>query len=247
MARIGQVSLLAVALVLAGCAAGERQEATIQRSWPAAGIKSVRVDGLHGSVNVRAGKSDQVQLVAKVKSRGFQSAKDKPNQGYFVDTLENGTLRIGEKRQGRVKVAFPFFHHTKLEIDYDLVLPPTVDLDLNTINSRIATKGVVGGAEMTTENGEHDAVIGGEREVHAKAVNGRIRAKFMTAFAGARLKTVNGTVEATLPQTASFTCNLSQVNGDFEASFPLNIHSHPGSRRVSGEVNGGKYELQITT
>jgi hypothetical protein len=37
------------------------------------------------------------------------------------------------------------------------------------------------------------------------------------------------------------------VNGDFEASFPLSIHSNPGSRRVSGEVNGGKYELQITT
>jgi len=27
--------------------------------------------------------------------------------------------------------------------------------------------------------------------------------------------------------------------GDVEAAFPLSIHSHPGSRRVSGEVNGG--------
>ena len=36
-------------------------------------------------------------------------------------------------------------------------------------------------------------------------------------------------------------------NGDFEASFPLSIHSHPGNRRVSGQVNGGQFELQITT
>jgi len=32
-----------------------------------------------------------------------------------------------------------------------------------------------------------------------------------------------------------------------EAAFPLSIHSHPGSRRVSGEVNGGRYSLRITT
>ena len=100
---------------------------------------------------------------------------------------------------------------------------------------------------MTTVNGTIDAEIGGDHEVSAKSVNGRIRAKFVSGFTGARLKTVNGGVEAILPESASFTCNLSQVNGDFEASFPLSIHSHPGNRRVSGEVNGGRYQLQITT
>jgi DUF4097 and DUF4098 domain-containing protein YvlB len=78
-------------------------------------------------------------------------------------------------------------------------------------------------------------------------VNGRVRAKFVREFNGARFKTVNGSVKATLPQNASFNVNLSQVNGDFEASFPLSINSHPGSRRVSGEVNGGQHPLKITT
>ena len=54
-------------------------------------------------------------------------------------------------------------------------------------------------------------------------------------------------VHAVLPPNASFACVLSQVNGDFEAAFPLTIHSHPGSRRVSGEVNGGRYDLNIVT
>ena len=52
---------------------------------------------------------------------------------------------------------------------------------------------------------------------------------------------------ARLPPTASFLGDFTQVNGDFEAAFPLNIHSHPGSRRVSGEVNGGRYTLKIST
>ncbi|HKO02396.1 MAG TPA: hypothetical protein VJ032_11915 [Thermoanaerobaculia bacterium] len=58
---------------------------------------------------------------------------------------------------------------------------------------------------------------------------------------------MNGRVLAVLPPTASFLGDFSQVNGDFEAAFPLNIHSHPGSRRVSGDVNGGKYALRIST
>ena len=52
---------------------------------------------------------------------------------------------------------------------------------------------------------------------------------------------------AVLPPSASFSSDFTQVNGDVEAAFPLNIHSHPGSRRVSGEVNGGRYSLHITT
>ena len=52
---------------------------------------------------------------------------------------------------------------------------------------------------------------------------------------------------AILPPSASFTGDFTQVNGDFEAAFPLNIHSHPGSRRVSGDVNGGRYALKIST
>jgi DUF4097 and DUF4098 domain-containing protein YvlB len=74
-----------------------------------------------------------------------------------------------------------------------------------------------------------------------------VRAKFLESFQGARFKTVNGGVEAILPQNASFAVDLSQVNGDFEASFPLSIHSNPGSRRVSGEVNGGRHDLKIVT
>src|SRR5439155_906654 len=94
---------------------------------------------------------------------------------------------------------------------------------------------------------ERGVEASGNQEVTAHTVNGRVKARFLNAFQGASLKTVNGSVDAVLPKSASFACDLSQINGDFEASFPLSIHSHPGSRRVSGEVNGGRYSLRITT
>ena len=104
-----------------------------------------------------------------------------------------------------------------------------------------------GESELTVVNGSIDVETSGTNEVSAKTVNGTVRAQFLNSFQGASLKTVNGAVRAVLPVNASFTCDLSQVNGDFEASFPVSIHSNPGSRRVSGEVNGGRYELRIVT
>jgi DUF4097 and DUF4098 domain-containing protein YvlB len=115
------------------------------------------------------------------------------------------------------------------------------------VNGHITSIGVDGEWSATTVNGGIDVDIAGRNEVEAKSVNGYVRAKFRDQFQGAQLKTINGSVRATLPPTASFACDLSQVNGDFEATFPLSIHSHPGSRRVSGDVNGGRYPLRIVT
>jgi DUF4097 and DUF4098 domain-containing protein YvlB len=96
-------------------------------------------------------------------------------------------------------------------------------------------------------NGAIDIETAGLNELRATTVNGAVKATFTRDFQGARFKTVNGGVEAFFPQNASFAVDLSQVNGDFEASFPLSIHSNPGSRRVSGEVNGGRHDLKIVT
>jgi hypothetical protein len=238
--------LAGLALLLSACVAGERVETTIQRTWPAAGINSVRVDGVDGNLRVESGKTDEIRLIARVRSRGIPRLKEKENGGFFQTTISDGTLRIGQKK-AKVRVSFPFASRVRLQIDYSLEVPERIALDLQTINGKIATRGIAGEAKMSSVNGTIDAEVLGGNDLAASTVNGHIRARFMREFKGATMKTVNGGVEAYLPASASFTCNLSQVNGDFEASFPLSIHSHPGSRRVSGEVNGGRYELRITT
>lgn len=244
--RVGSLILVASAILTSGCVVGERHEATIQRRFPAAGINTLKVDEVDGSLSVQAGNSDEITLIAHVRSRGARAEPDQPNGGYFISEISGDTLRVGQKH-GKVQIHIPFIFGSKTQIDYDLRVPARVALDLKTVNGRISTRGTEGEADITTVNGPIDIETGGMQEIYAKAVNGHVRAKFLRGFSGATLRTVNGGVEAFLPPTASFTCSLSQVNGDFEASFPLSIHSNPGSRRVSGEVNGGRYELQIAT
>lgn len=237
---------LALAATVA-CSVQERRQEQVVRQWPAGAIRHLEVDEVSGSVSVIAGPPEQISLVATIQSRGDHKPDgQKENKGYFETEVVGDTLRISrEHRRGRRW----FFHfgHDDLEIDYELRVPPTIALELQTVNGRIATRGMDSETEVTTVNGPIEVETTGSNELFARTVNGSVRAKFLHSFQGARLKTVNGSVEAILPPTASFSVDLSQVNGDFEAEFPLSIHSHPGSRRVSGEVNGGRHELNIVT
>jgi len=226
---------------------GSDEQVVITHTWPAAAIRELRVFEIDGSVSVEASQTNEISLVATARG-DLEIKKGVENDGLFETSLEGDTLRIGRKDHHRRGFHIPIiFAHSDMRIDYVLKVPPTVTLDVGTVNGRILTRGMSGETEVATVNGGIDVETPGTHELRATTVNGRVRAKFIDSFQGARFKTVNGGVEATLPQSASFNVNLSQVNGDFEASFPLSIHSNPGSRRVSGDVNGGQYELKIVT
>jgi len=236
---------LASLVLLAGCGAVmERRTAHIERRWPAGAIKRIEVREVDGAINIEAGSADEIAMDATVRSR-VAPKQGQENQGYFTTELRGDTLIIGRENEHRRFHFFSFGSETR--IDYELRVPASLALDLRTVNGRIATHGVDGEMRAVTVNGRVNIDTPGSSEVEAHTVNGRIEARFGKSFQGATLKTVNGGVTAALPLSASFTGDFSQVNGDIEAAFPLNIHSHPGSRRVSGEVNGGRYELRITT
>ncbi|HKO54362.1 MAG TPA: DUF4097 family beta strand repeat-containing protein [Thermoanaerobaculia bacterium] len=237
--------LTAAAAVLAmSCAVGEKRSYTVEKTFPASAIQRIEIREVDGSLKVEAGTGDTITLVAQVRSRVQPTRGRDENYGFFRTEVDGDSLTVGRIKQHR---KLHFWDSNDMTIDYSLRVPPRVALDLHTVNGRIATTGVGGATQITTVNGPIELETSGINEVSAKTVNGHVRAKFIETFQGASLKTVNGDVETILPKSASFVCNLTQVNGDFEASFPLSIHSNPGSRRVSGEVNGGQHELKITT
>jgi hypothetical protein len=253
MNRRNPTLYLLAAMILAGACGRERHhnfgEATAQvtRSWPAASIHVLRVREVDGSVTVEASPTNEITLTAN--ARGDLDIKvHAENSGLFETRIEGDTLRIGRKDERHGHFDIPFlFDRDEVRIDYVLRVPPGTELDVGTVNGRIALHGGEGRTSAATVNGTIDIETAGTDELQATTVNGRVRAKFLRSFSGARFKTVNGGVEAFLPEGASFSVDLAQVNGDFEASFPLSIHSNPGTRRVSGDVNGGQHELKIVT
>jgi hypothetical protein len=248
------VYLLLVVLAATACGRGEHRfrhsnsaTETITRSWPAADIRQLEVFEVSGSVSIEAANVSEITLIATARG-DLELQPQAENKGLFESKIEGDTLRIGRKERNRKGFDFPIlFDRDDVKIDYKLTIPAAVSLDLATVNGRITTRGTEGQTEASTVNGTIDLETSGAQTLSASSVNGRVKAKFLRTFQGAKFKSVNGGVEAILPNDASFSVDLSQVNGDFEASFPLSIHSNPGSRRVSGEVNGGAHELKIVT
>lgn len=243
--RRKSLSLLAVLALLGGCMPMEERTAHFENKWPANGVTDLNVSEVNGTVTVQGDSPAAITMVANVRARGVRPDPKKPYDGYMSADLDGNTLTIRSRNTRHHGFLFGF--GDDVAIDYDIHVPPQVALQLVTVNGKIATRGVSGETAATTVNGAVDIESIGSSEVSAKTVNGRVSAKFLQDFHGAKLGTVNGRVTATLPPTASFFGDFSQINGDFEAAFPLNIHSHPGSRRVSGEVNGGRYPLKIST
>ena len=235
---------LAVAL-LAACVPAEQRTAHFEGKWPAQSITHLDLSEVSGSVSVIGDSPSEITMSAAVRARGIRPDPKQPYEGYMSAEVDGDTLSIRSRNGHHHGVFFGF--GDEVNIDYDLHVPPQVALNLVTVNGRIETRGISGEMAAKTVNGTVNLEATGSNEVEAKSVNGRIEAKFLNDFHGARLGTVNGRVVAVLPTSASFVGDFTQVNGDFEAAFPLNIHSHPGSRRVSGEVNGGRYPLKIST
>ena len=224
---------------------GKPYELTVVREWPAAAVQRLQLGETDGSVSVNASPKSTIHLVAHIHSQGTRPRAGEPNAGFFSAELQGGTLAI--RTLHRHQHRFFFLNHDEVSVDYTLEVPPTTTLDIRTVNGYIRTRGVDGATEVATVNGQIDIEAPGGHEVEARTVNGDVMARFSNNFQGANLRTVNGRVRASLPPSASFACDLSQVNGDVESNFPLNVHSNPGSRRATAEVNGGRFELRLAT
>ncbi|HJT16980.1 MAG TPA: DUF4097 family beta strand repeat-containing protein [Thermoanaerobaculia bacterium] len=243
--RQRSLPLIAALALLTGCVAAEERTAHFEQKWPANGIGELNVEEVNGTVTVHGDSPDAITMVANVRARGVRPDPKQPYEGYMSADVDGNELAIRSRNVRHHGFFFGF--GDEITINYDLHVPPQVALQLVTVNGKITTHGIAGEMNAKTVNGAMDIESTGTNEVSAKTVNGRIAAKFLQDFHGAKLGTVNGRVTCALPAGASFFGDFTQINGDFEAAFPLNIHSHPGSRRVSGEVNGGRYPLKIST
>jgi len=110
------------AMLLMACMAGERRTVTINRTWPADGIHRVHVNEVNGGVNVEAGNTNEITLVAHV--RAYEKPKpNEDNQGYFKSDVNGDTLEIGRKNRHHITI-IGFNFGDDVTVDYSLRVPP---------------------------------------------------------------------------------------------------------------------------
>ena len=120
---------------------------------------------------------------------------------------------------------------------YEIVLPPGVTAELQTVNGDVRVKDVDAELDLESVNGSIDA-RGTRRALSLQTVNGHIEAvaAALPAGADASLQSVNGNVSLTLPADAKFDFAASTMNGMIMSTFPL--PPNPSTRKVWLEDSG---------
>lgn len=233
-------------ILLAGCdggRSGEQARKNFSQSWPSDGIRQIELESVNGDVEVRPSSDAQIRLVVDAHFEG-QGAKALAHGKFLEIEVDNGVLRIVEK--GRLRNGKIFnWSRTDRFVDYTIETPSSIELSISNVSGEIEVTDARARTILQTVNGEI-AVNARNASVEASSVNGSIEANFSESFRGAKLSTVNGPVEITVPSDATFVCNVSQVNGGFESNIPMQIRRRGGIKAVVGSGTAS-HTLEVST
>lgn len=225
------------ALLVAGCVQREpRFTETVDRTWPAAELRNLNLEGMNGSINITASSDSQIHMSANVTSHGEQAS-----DVLRIET-DGDTLRISQRHHSNRAFPFFLFSDNGARIDYNIQVPPQTNLDVTTANGRVEITGVRGDHKLRSVNGRIE-VTTPDAKVDATTVNGRIIAKFTSEFRGARLRTVNGSVRVMVPPHSAISADVDTVNGSFNSNIPVNVSSD----RTASSGADHEYPLDVTT
>lgn len=221
-----QVTILILfAAGLAGCyETRSRVTQTVDKTWDATELKSLDLETVNGRVEVVRGDTDRVRLKAEIRS------SHETNQDVLRFKTSGDVLEVRESWSRARRGIFPF-NDSSQSVRYEIEVPASFSLDLNTTNGRIETAGIRGFQSIASVNGRIE-IDTPDAEISARTVNGRIEARFHEAFHGAKLKTVNGSVKVYVPAGTRVAADIDQVNGSFNSRLPVVVNARGSSDGV---------------
>ena len=248
----------AVLSSLAVAAGAVESKEVLRRSIPlAAGVRTVAVDNVFGSVAVRAGAVDRVEVVIHQTivaddAEAMAAAKrevtldviegagrlELVQDGPFRDDCDrrcdaddDGAGRHDGRRHDRRHGWDPDYD---VEWSWEVTVPAEIGLEASNVNGGdLTVDGVTGPVEASNVNGDvRLAGLGGR--ANASTVNGELEAAFDRPLAApAEFSTVNGDVNLVFPRPFGAELEFSTLHGDVYTDFAYD--SSPRPARVERE------------
>jgi DUF4097 and DUF4098 domain-containing protein YvlB len=212
--------------------------------------RSIEIKGVNGNVQAEPSGSNQVEVVAEKRAR-----RDDPNSVRIEVVPHAAGVTIcavyPSRDGGRPNECAPGdggrmnVQDNDVTVRFTVRVPAGVTLIGKTVNGDVDANRLNGDVFVSTINGSVTFSTTGMGR--ASTVNGSIRGELGRADWSDTLtmKTVNGSITLTLPQTLSTDVRATTVNGDITSDFPITVHGRVQRRKLEGTIGGGGRTLAL--
>ena len=204
----------------------------------------VALENINGAAHITVWDRNEVKVDA-VKYAGSKERLD--DAQIRVDANSNYLSIRTEYRDRDLTFNDDDERHNPASVEYTLTVPRNVRLDeIKLINGSLDVTGVAGETRVSLINGRLTA-----RELSGPArlatINGRLDARFdRLSNSPITLKSVNGSIELTLPSDSRAELEASTVHGGISNDFGLGVRHHEYvGHDLHGELGGGGTRIRL--
>ncbi len=207
-------------------------------TWSSTG--RLQVDGgANGGVSVEGWDRDVVEVRAKVWAHAG-SAERAEEIARAVSIQSRGGRVAAEGPEAR--------RHEGWSVSFEVRVPRSTDLELDTHNGGITVAAVSGDIRFTAVNGGiHLAGVGGD--VHGETANGGLHVELSGdrwTGDGLDVTTRNGGIRLVVPEDYSAELTTGTVNGGIDVDFPVRVSGRIG-RRLHTTLGEGGPPIRVMT
>ena len=203
----------------------------------------VELDNFNGDVHISTWDKNEIKVDA-VKSA---DSKDRLDDARIEVDSDKEHLSIRTKYRDHDNTFSWGSRNNPPSVDYTVTVPRTVRLDeIKLINGGFYVTGVSGEVHASCINGRLEAHdLSGRAEL--STINGHLDAKFdQLPGSSIELKSVNGSVELTIPSDSKAEIEASTVSGGIDNDFGLRVNHHRFvGHDLRGELGNGGPRIKL--
>jgi DUF4097 and DUF4098 domain-containing protein YvlB len=204
----------------------------------------VELDNINGAVHISTWDQNEV----KVDAVKYADSKERLEQARIDIDSGKDHLSIRTKYPDHNLTFNWGSHNNPASVEYTLTVPRTARLDeIKLINGSLDVTGVTGEVHASCINGTLEAHnLSGRADL--STINGHLDAKFdQLRGSSLELKSVNGSVELTIPSDSKAEIEASTVSGRIDNDFGLHVNHHSFvGHDLRGELGNGGPRIKLS-
>jgi DUF4097 and DUF4098 domain-containing protein YvlB len=214
-----QMTSLAIALSLAGCAFGPAATGSFDRTFDVAGPIRLELSDAAGDISIKGGADKKVHIHAQVRVSGF--GFESPDKR-VAELIANPPV---EQKGDTIRIGKDFAHLHNVSISYVIDVPHETEVNTTVASGSQSVSGVRGPVKATAVSGSI-RVDGIDRDAQLTTVSGSIDAN-----------NINDDVRAS---SASGAVSVSNAKGAVRANAlsGSTVVTNPGGRVEAGTASG---------